>query len=228
MRADAPGAIAGGQDDGLEQAERRTGILGAWRYLRAAEPDGSPALLWPVALAGALAIFVAADLVADIADGVPTIHLVIESLALLLCLAGVWGTGRQLHRALCRARDLHDTVERSRADLHRLGAEVEAMASGVRTMVDLHFTRWKLTTAEREVAVHVLRGLSYKEVAEARDTSEHTVRNQAYAIYRKAGLGSRTDMAAFFLEQLLAPRQPLLHAVADEAGAVSERAAAAH
>jgi DNA-binding CsgD family transcriptional regulator len=223
MRADTLEAIAGGRDEQQGQPEGRAGLLGAWRHLRAAGLDGSPALLWPVTLAGALTVFVAADLVADIVDRVPVVHLVIESLALLLCLACVWGTGRQLHRALSRARDLHDTVERSRADLHRLGAEVEAMASGVRTMVDLHFARWKLTTAEREVAVQVLRGLSYKEVAEARDTSEHTVRNQAYAIYRKAGLGSRTDMAAFFLEQLLAPRQPLLHAVADD-----ERSAAAH
>ncbi len=170
-------------------------------------------LVWPAALAVALTLFVAADLVVDIIDGVPPIHIIIESVALALCLVGVWGTGRQLRQALRRARDLDASVQRSRADLDRLGAEVEAMSSGVRALVDLHFARWKLTAAEREVAILVLKGLSYKEVAESRATSEHTVRNQAYAIYRKAGLGSRTEMAAFFLEQMLAPREPLLRVI---------------
>jgi hypothetical protein len=32
------------------------------------------------------------------------------------------------------------------------------------------------------------------------------VRQQAGSIYRKAGLGGRRDLAAFFLEDLLGPR----------------------
>jgi DNA-binding NarL/FixJ family response regulator len=36
--------------------------------------------------------------------------------------------------------------------------------------------------------------------------SETTVRQQARAIYRKAGLSGRHDLAAFFLEDLLGPR----------------------
>lgn len=36
--------------------------------------------------------------------------------------------------------------------------------------------------------------------------SEATVRQQARALYQKAGLGGRYDLAAFFLEDLLDPR----------------------
>jgi DNA-binding CsgD family transcriptional regulator len=38
-----------------------------------------------------------------------------------------------------------------------------------------------------------------------RRTSERTVRQQALNVYRKSGLNGRSDMAAFFLEDLLLP-----------------------
>ena len=50
-----------------------------------------------------------------------------------------------------------------------------------------------------------LKGLRHKEIAELRQTSERTVRQQALAVYRKSGLNGRTDLAAFFLEDLLLP-----------------------
>jgi DNA-binding NarL/FixJ family response regulator len=38
-----------------------------------------------------------------------------------------------------------------------------------------------------------------------RATSETTIRQQALAIYRKAGVRNRSDLSAFFLEDLLLP-----------------------
>lgn len=71
--------------------------------------------------------------------------------------------------------------------------------------IDRQFERWGLFAAEREVALLLLKGLSHKEVASARETSERTVRQQALAVYRKAGLSGRAELAAFFLEDLLLP-----------------------
>ncbi len=53
----------------------------------------------------------------------------------------------------------------------------------------------------------LLKGLSLRDVAQARSTSERTVRQQALAVYRKAGLAGRAELAAFFLEDLLLPRE---------------------
>lgn len=64
--------------------------------------------------------------------------------------------------------------------------------------------RWELSPAEKEVALLLLKGLSHKEIAEVRGTSEATVRQQSRALYKKAGLTGRHDLAAFFLEDLLA------------------------
>ena len=74
--------------------------------------------------------------------------------------------------------------------------------------IDKQFGRWQLTAAEREIGLLLLKGLSHREVAELRQTSEATVRQQALALYRKAGLRSRSDLSAFFLEDLLAPGAP--------------------
>lgn len=55
------------------------------------------------------------------------------------------------------------------------------------------------------MALLLLKGLSHKEVAAIRATSERTVREQARSLYAKAGLTGRAALSAFFLEDLIAP-----------------------
>jgi len=52
-----------------------------------------------------------------------------------------------------------------------------------------------------------LKGLSLKEIAEIRKTSEKTARAQCTPIYEKSGLSGRSELAAFFLEDLLVPKE---------------------
>jgi DNA-binding CsgD family transcriptional regulator len=59
--------------------------------------------------------------------------------------------------------------------------------------------------AERDVALILLKGLSSKEIAAVRSTSERTVREQARCIYAKTNLRGRAGLSAYFLEDLLAP-----------------------
>ena len=73
--------------------------------------------------------------------------------------------------------------------------------------IERQFERWDLPVAEKDVALLLLKGLSYKEIAIARDTSERTVREQGRAVYRKSGLGGRSELSAFFLEDLLLPHR---------------------
>ncbi len=77
---------------------------------------------------------------------------------------------------------------------------------GLGEAIDAQFERWGLTPAEREVGLLMLKGLSHREIAEARSIGEATVRQQAQALYRKSGLRNRSDLSAFFLEDLLLPR----------------------
>lgn len=52
-----------------------------------------------------------------------------------------------------------------------------------------------LTPAERAVALALLRGLSDRHIAQARNSSRHTVSKHVTAIYRKLGVSSRVELA---------------------------------
>jgi DNA-binding CsgD family transcriptional regulator len=108
-----------------------------------------------------------------------------------------------------RQRDDHVKIirdlELARAQGQRWRSEARTFLNGLGEAIEVQFTRWNLTEAEREVALLLLKGLSHKEVATVRAVSERTVREQARSIYAKAGLTGRAALSAFFLEDLLAP-----------------------
>jgi DNA-binding CsgD family transcriptional regulator len=83
--------------------------------------------------------------------------------------------------------------------------ETRTLLKGLGDAIDRQFLIWKLTEAERSVGLLILKGLSLKEIAVVRATSERTIRAQARSIYAKAGLSGRAALSAFFLEDLLAP-----------------------
>jgi DNA-binding CsgD family transcriptional regulator len=160
---------------------------------------------WPGALFVLIAGLVAIDMFADMSQGVSGTHVIAELFALVLALAGVAGTGWQLRKAHLANVDLRRDLEGTRADLTRWRTEAQDLLRGLGAAIDQQFGEWGLSSAEREVAMLILKGLSYKDVAAVRETSERTVRHQALAIYRKAGVAGRAEMAAFFLEDLLLP-----------------------
>jgi DNA-binding CsgD family transcriptional regulator len=84
-------------------------------------------------------------------------------------------------------------------------AEAEKYVSGLSETIDRQLERWTLTSAEKEVTLLLLKGLGLKEIAAIRNVGEKTVRAQAAAVYAKSGLSGRSELAAFFLEDLLAP-----------------------
>lgn len=76
---------------------------------------------------------------------------------------------------------------------------------GLSKAIDQQLTKRKLTAAEKEVAFLLLKGMSLKEIADIRNTAEKTARVPSIAIYSKAGLAGRSELSAFFLEDLLVP-----------------------
>lgn len=70
-----------------------------------------------------------------------------------------------------------------------------------------HFDQWGLTKTECEVGSLILSGLSLREIADLRGTSETTTRQQALSLYKKASVEGRHELAAYFLENLLIAAQ---------------------
>ncbi|MEZ4400749.1 MAG: helix-turn-helix transcriptional regulator [Kofleriaceae bacterium] len=112
----------------------------------------------------------------------------------------------EAHQLRAHAEELASHLATSRADAERWRRESHDLIAGLAGAIDAQLVRWGLTAAEKEVALLLLKGLSHKEIAEARGVAETTVRQQARALYKKAGLGGRNDLAAFFLEDLLGPQ----------------------
>lgn len=144
-------------------------------------------------LFAAIALLVGADLVADAGSGVDALHLGMEGLATLLALAGAGWFVRQLMVQAQEARALRDRAEE--------------LLAGVGQTVERQFLAWELTPAESEVALLLLKGLSFKEIAAVRGTGERTAREQARAAYRKAGVAGRAELSAWFIEDLLPPAE---------------------
>lgn len=143
------------------------------------------------------------DLANDSKEGVTWWHLVAEGTVLVTALVGIFFLMRG---SFTLKRSLQD--EKNSSSLLRLEAEkwrlqYKKYLEGLSQAIDGQLTSWKLTHSEKEVAFLLLKGLSLKEIAEIRKTTEKTARTQSIAIYSKAGLAGRSELAAFFLEDLL-------------------------
>ena len=101
--------------------------------------------------------------------------------------------------------DLLNDLARARTEGEKWRNEAHEYVAGLSRAIAAKFAEWALSEGEADVASLMLKGLSHKEIARLRSTSEATVRQQAAAVYRKSGLGSRAELAAYFLEDLLAP-----------------------
>jgi len=91
---------------------------------------------------------------------------------------------------------------RARAEGDRWREAARGHIDGLQNAIREQFERWRLTPSEADISLLMLKGLSHKEIARLRNSSEATVRQQATAIYSKSGLASRADLSAFFFEDL--------------------------
>ena len=151
-----------------------------------------------MALFAAVMLLIGWDLYVDYDEGVGFWHLGVELAVLVVALAGIVIMWRQLDRTRSELAD-------ARVEAAQWRQESADLLAGLGEAIGRQFERWGLSAAERDVALLLLKGLSHKEIAIARDTSERTVREQGRAVYRKSGLSGRSALSAFFLEDLLLP-----------------------
>jgi DNA-binding NarL/FixJ family response regulator len=152
-----------------------------------------------IVLFATIFVFIALDLVIDWNEGVSLAHVAIECVVLLAAAGGAVTLWRQLQTT-------RSGLVAARAEAHQWRRESEELLAGLSVAIQRQLESWEATPAETEVAIFLLKGMSFREIAAARGTSERTTREQARAVYRKSGLGNRAELSAFFLEDLLPPR----------------------
>ncbi len=153
----------------------------------------------------AIAFMVSVDVFTDSREGVVGWHILVEVLMGIASLIGAFyvlkGSFLLKHQLDQERKDFSEFKQE--ADKWR--QESKKHSQGLSQAIDYQLTKWHLSTAEKEVAFLLLKGLSLKEIASIRNTSEKTARAQSLAIYAKSGLSGRSELSAFFLEDLLLP-----------------------
>ncbi|MBI39513.1 MAG: LuxR family transcriptional regulator [Leptospiraceae bacterium] len=133
-------------------------------------------------------------------EGRITAHSLLEGLFLLgmtvIILAMRNSADQEFSRA---ARELDQT----RQELERFRIQYQDVLLDYRKAVQDQFQRWGFTEGEQKVAEKLIQGYSFKEAAAQLGKKEKTVRNQSQALYDKAGMTGRHDLAAFFLQDIL-------------------------
>ena len=138
----------------------------------------------------AATLFFALDIIVDLdAKDESWLHLFVESIVFL-------AISTVLFRELRRLRQLKAELSEERIRTARLSGELLAV------MRD-QFAQWGLSPSESEIALLLIKGLSMKEIAEARQVKEKTIRQQATSVYAKSGYAGRHELAAHFIEDLM-------------------------
>jgi len=137
-------------------------------------------------------VFFLADAVADIATGNSarvSLHQGMELLIAFSLVAGVL-TGTWYMKSLLAHARRHE--------------EALAVARGaLADLIESRFATWKLTAAEREVALFALKGCDVAEIAQLRQSAPGTVRAQLSRVYAKAGVTGQAMLMSLFVEDLL-------------------------
>lgn len=118
----------------------------------------------------------------------------VEVGAILGLLFGVVASGLLLRQSLRRQRSAE--------------ASLRVASGAFMQVLDERFTAWRLTPAERDVALFAIKGLSISEIAGIRATSEGTVKAQTNAIYRKAQVSGRPQLLSLFIDELMGDALP--------------------
>lgn len=150
-----------------------------------------------------IGIAISIDVISDLREGTSLSHVLLETLvvsAALLTSAWTWVTQiSSLKGQIVEGKKLNEAL---REDAAQWKAKVLEHKPGISAAIDSQFQSWQLTPAEAEIARFILKGLANKEIASIRNSTEQTIKHQANAIYKKSGLSSRSQLSAFFLEDL--------------------------
>jgi len=152
-------------------------------------------LLAAIALQSLAAAFFVLDTADDIRAFGLGAHVIIQSVIAAALLAGA-------ALATLKFRDMA-------IDARRFRASVKAASGAMAELMCMRFDEWHLTSAEADVALLAMKGLSGEEIAHVRGAAPGTVRAQLTRIYAKAGVSSRAGLIGLFIEDLLSEPLPI-------------------
>lgn len=170
------------------------------------ELDNQRLIKISMVLYGVIFALIALDIMSDYGDGIEWSHLISEMMVLMIAVIGVGLFWYKYYQSTqFTLKTLQTNLAAAHQEAQRWRDESRDLIAGLGVEIQKQFTRWALSNAESEVGLLLLKGFSHQEIANIRSSSERTVREQARALYKKAGISGRSSLSAFFLEDLLLP-----------------------
>ncbi|MCF8060763.1 MAG: helix-turn-helix transcriptional regulator [Bacteriovoracaceae bacterium] len=157
-------------------------------------------------LLGVVGILTVIDVYEDFVDGTELRHLGLDLTIGLCAISAVvyliykMTMDQKKINFLIKQKDILSEIVKSHENKSRIFVE------GLSKQIDEEFENWKLSQAEQEVALLLLKGITNNEIAQIRSSADKTIRHQSASIYKKANLKGRQELQAYFLEDLLAPQ----------------------
>jgi len=170
------------------------------------ELDNQRLIKIAMVLYGVIFALIALDIISDYGDGIEWSHLITEMMVLMIAVIGLGFFWHKYYQSMqSTLKILQTNLAVAHEEAQRWRDESRDLIAGLGVEIQKQFVRWTLSNAEAEVGLLLLKGFSHQEIANIRNSSERTVREQARALYRKAGISGRSSLSAFFLEDLLLP-----------------------
>lgn len=156
-----------------------------------------------VAVLLGIIFFVSYDVWSDYQSGSSLSHMAVETITVILASVGTVLILTQNSALRSEVKLTQNALAELKQQAMQWKTENQSLIKGLSEAIDKQMQEWSFTPSEKEVALLLLKGLSFKEISGLRDTTEKTVRHHAQKIYEKSNLAGRAELSAFFLEDLL-------------------------
>lgn len=145
------------------------------------------------------------DLLDDVQEHAPFSHILLELMILFVATSGLIAIVSRYKLIRKENVRIEGDLRKAKSDLLVFQEKTQNLAKNFSQQMNQQFDRWSLSKSEKEVALLLLKGLSAKDIADHREASVKTINQQTSSIYEKSNLHGRSELSAFFLEQILSP-----------------------
>lgn len=146
------------------------------------------------------------DIYEDVSEGSSFSHVFKESLIMLVGFVGVAYLWKSLFIVKQQNTQFKANIKILKDDLDHYKKVTIDLGKGLSDKINEQLENWKLTKSEKDVALLILKGLSNREIAEIRNSSEKTIKQHCSNLYQKSNITNRNELSAFFLEDILVLR----------------------
>jgi len=144
-----------------------------------------------------------ADLIKEFMIGESIWHLIEECIVIGLAAGLIIYLIFEVKRKKQHLQQLYVELKTIETSLTQSNARLQKARKEYSAVIHKQFDDWQLSKSQQEIAILLLKGLSFNDIAAIRNTKEKTVRQQASDIYKKAGVAGRHIFSAWFFEDFL-------------------------